>query len=61
MAKKILLTVLALLTGPVLVALTIPLVNWTTTGGLLTAAFVSFGAVKSVWKKVEADAKRLHH
>ena len=57
MLIKILLTALALLVGPAVIALTLPFYNWSITGGLLTAMFISSSAAIGVWKKPAASTK----
>ena len=51
MAKKIALSLLGLLAGPLFIVVTLPFYNWSATGGLLTALVVSLSVVASIWKK----------
>ena len=49
--KKLILSVPALLAGPVIIiAVTLTIYNFSVTGGLLTMVVVSGGALKEVWR-----------
>jgi hypothetical protein len=54
MTKKLLLTIPALLAGPLLVLLiTFTIYDFSVIGGTITMAVISFGTVRSVWTKKE--------
>ena len=50
MKKKILLSVLYMLAGPVFVLGTLPFYNWSATGGIMTMILASAAGILSVWK-----------
>ncbi len=52
---KILLTLLALLSGPAVIILTIPFFNWHTYSGLGLMLIISCTVTASVWKKFSKE------
>ena len=60
MGRKIALTGLYIVAGPLFVLVTLIFYEWTVTGGLGTAAVVSIAGVWSVWKpeKKQTETER---
>lgn len=50
MFKKIVMSFIGLLAGPLIIILTLPLYNWSVMGGLFTAIVISVNTIIIVWK-----------
>ena len=55
MIIKILLSILAILSGPATIIITLPFYNWSAVGGIMTALIISFGATASIWQKSKSE------